>query len=66
MTLVIAVPYFHWLDRRSRRRAKADVRWQEINKKLGFAWERSQARTFVLELRKVESRDGLTGGSVSV
>jgi hypothetical protein len=66
ITLVIAVPYFHWLDRRSRRRAKADVRWQELNKTVSDAWEGSQARTFVLELRKVESRNGLTGGSVIV
>ena len=66
ITLVVALPYFHWLDRRARRRAKADTRWQEINRKLGAAWERDQARTFVLELRKLESRGGLTGGSVSV
>jgi hypothetical protein len=66
VTLIIALPYFHWLDRRARRRAKADPRWQEINRKLGAAWERDQARTFVLEMRKLESRNGLTGGSVSV
>jgi hypothetical protein len=66
ITLLIAVPYFHWLERRSKRRTAANVRWQEINKKLTDAWEASQARTFVMELRRVESRDGLTGGSVSV
>ena len=66
VTLVVALPYFHWLDWRAKRRTAADVRWREINKKLSDAWERSQARTFVLELRKLQSRNGLTGGSVSV
>jgi hypothetical protein len=66
VTLVIAVPYFHWLDRRSKRRTAANVRWREINKKLSDAWEGSRASTFVLELRRVDTRDGLKGGSVSV
>jgi hypothetical protein len=66
VTLVVALPYFHWLDRRAKRRTAADTRWREINRKLSDAWEGSRARTFVLELRKVESRDGLKGGLVSV
>jgi hypothetical protein len=66
VTLVIAVPYFHWLDRRSRRRGAADVRRQEIYKKLTTAWESAQTTTFVIELRKVDSRDGLKGGCVRV
>ena len=66
VTLVIAVPYFHWLDRRARRRTEANARWQEINRKVSDAWEQSQARTFVLELRKLEKRNGLTGGSVKL
>ena len=56
----------HWLDGRSKRRTTADEHWREINKKLSDAWEGSRPSTFVLELRRVESRDGLKGGSVTV
>jgi hypothetical protein len=66
VTLVIALPYFHWLDRRARRRTAANTRWLEINKKLSDAWVGSRPRTFVLELRRVTERTGLKGGSVTV
>src|SRR5205823_11575722 len=56
VTLVVAVPYFHWLDRRAKRRGAADERRKAINKKLSDAWLGSQARTFVQELRRVENR----------
>src|SRR5438046_1464128 len=39
VTLIVALPYFHWLDRRAKRRTAANVRWREINKKLSDAWE---------------------------
>ena len=66
VTLIVALPYFHWLDGRSKRRAKVDVRWQAINQKLSAAWLGDAPRTFVLELRRVQSRDGLKGGSVTI
>src|SRR5439155_27303026 len=66
VTLIVALPYFHWLDGRSKRRTAADERWRAINKKVSDAWEASRPSTFVLELRRVDNRDGLKGGSVSI